>query len=167
MPLGFLRGEDAALHQFRDQRVVGGHLLEYAVPQPVRTRVAHMAERDRSGGGIDERDRHGRPHTRGLRIGARTLPHTAVCLGDDRRELSGLPCLGTCLLESRSGEISGDLPGACTSHAVGYREQRRLEDVGVLIAEAALPCVRDHRRTTDPHDTSSSSVWPTRTTSPT
>ena len=45
--LGLLRRELAAAHQLGDERVVVGELLEHAVADAVRARVADVAERDR------------------------------------------------------------------------------------------------------------------------
>ena len=46
MPLRLLGGEDAALHELRDERVVGRDLLEHVSAQPIGARVADMAEHD-------------------------------------------------------------------------------------------------------------------------
>ena len=44
MPLRLLGGEDAALHELRDERVVGRDLLEPVTSQPIGAGVAHMSE---------------------------------------------------------------------------------------------------------------------------
>ncbi len=67
--LGLLGGEDTALDELGDERMVGRHLLEPAVPKAVAPGVADVADRDRFVRRIDQRDGDRRPHPRRGRIG--------------------------------------------------------------------------------------------------
>ena len=80
--LGLLGGELAAAHELRDERVVVRQLLELAVAQDVRARVADVAERHAAV--LDERDGHRRAHARDLGVAARALVDAAVRLLDQR-----------------------------------------------------------------------------------
>ena len=46
--LGLLDGQPAGAHELADERVIGRELLEHAVPQPVRARIADVTDRDRA-----------------------------------------------------------------------------------------------------------------------
>src|SRR5206468_12714892 len=61
----------------------------------------------------------------------------------------------------------GDLTGLRASHPIGDSEERRLADVGVLVAPAPAAGVGDDRDVPEPgHASNLRSVSPTRTTSP-
>ena len=57
MLLGLLGVSLPGAHELADQRVIGRQLLELSVAQPIRARVADVADRDRAGRLVDERGR--------------------------------------------------------------------------------------------------------------
>ena len=107
--LGLLRRQHAALHELRDERVVGRELLELAVAQEIRARVADVPDADGARRGVDERDGDGRPHARGRRVVERALPDAPVRLGDERDDALLAAGLAARLLERGGREAGRDL----------------------------------------------------------
>ncbi len=166
MRLRLLRRELAALQELVDERVVVGELLDPAVADAVRARVADVADDDALA--LDERDGHRRSHARRRRVDARALVHAAVRLLDERRDPRGAgEPAGIGVLERGGRELRRDLAALRAAHAVGDGEERRRDDVRVLVP-APLPAgVRPARVRADlRHSSNLRSVSPTRTTSP-
>src|SRR6266545_8295832 len=114
---------------------------------------------------LDERDRDRRPHARGVGIAARAVVDPAVRLLDQVGDAPLTPGVGTALLQRGGGEPRGDLAGLRAAHAVGDREQGRLDDVRVLVVPACAARIRDGGDSPD-HLSYLRSVSPTRTMSP-
>src|SRR5204863_4482329 len=73
---------------------------------------------------------------------------------------------GRPLAERRRGEPGGDLARLRAAHPVRDREERRLDDVRVLVLPPPTAGVGRARVAADVHPSNLSSVSPTRTTSP-
>src|SRR5207248_8331110 len=162
MGLGVLGGELAAADELGDERVVLGHLLELAVANQVGPRVADVAEGDRVA--LDERDGHRRPHPGCRRVLARALIDAPVRLLDQLRDAALAAAGGAFVLaHGAGGEARRELAGLRAAHAVGDREERRRDDVFVLVSPALLAGVR---AVADLHDSTQvsylSSVSPPR-----
>ena len=133
---GLLGGELAAALELGRERVVVGELLDLPVADAVGARVADVADRDEVV--LDERDRDRGAHPRGGHILQRLLPDAAVRLADQRLDVlragGGLDVLP----QRGGGDARGDLARLVAAHPVGDREERRLADVGVLVAAALV-----------------------------
>src|SRR5581483_11827807 len=139
-----------ALQQLVHERVVLRQLLERAVPDEVRARVADVP--DRHLGALDERDRHRRAHPRGRRIRGRALVDAAVRLLDQLRQpLGSGERARVRLLEGGGGELRRDLAGLRAAHAVGDGEERRRDDVRVLVVAPLPPRVGRACKGADAH----------------
>src|SRR5581483_6931373 len=129
-------------------------------------RVADMADDDALV--LDERDGHRRSHTGGRGVGARPLVDAAVCLLDERCDALGpgeAARIG--VLERRGSELRRHLARLRAAHAVRDREERRSENVRVLVTAPATARVRAAGiGADDRHASNLRSVSPTRTTSP-
>jgi hypothetical protein len=130
--LGLLLGQLSAGHELADQRVVAGEPRQLAVAQHVGARVAHVADRHLAladvGGG------HRRAHARPLGLGARAVVDPAVGVLDHAHEPVGRRAVGQTLAERLDGHLGGHLAGLRAAHAVGDHEQRRANEVVVLVA---------------------------------
>ena len=167
MALGLLGREHATLHELGNERVVGRELLERAAAQEVRARVADVADGDLACRLVDERCGHRRTHAARRGIGDRALPDPAVRLLDERHDAVLALGLGAGFLEGGCGEPCRHLACPRAAHPVGDGEERRPEDVGVLVRTAPAPRVRGRGRAPDPHCCTWSSVAPILITSPT
>ncbi len=152
-----------------DQRVVVRELLQHAVAQEVRARVADVAEHHVIA--VEQRRRDRRPHARRRRIALRPLEHASVRL-EDRAAQAHLGILagsGRELAEGLDCKSRCQLSCACSSHAVCDDEQGRIVEVGVLVRASHPAGVARARVVGDAHGRYSSylsSVSPTRTSSP-
>jgi hypothetical protein len=116
--------------------VVLGQLLDLAVADQVRARVADMADGD--GAVLEEGDGDRRAHARGVRVFTRPLVDLAVGFLDQRDDASFAAAVDV-LAEGRRRDARGDLAPACAAHAVSHREQGRMADPGVLVSPAPAP----------------------------
>ena len=164
--VGLLGRQPSAPHEVADERMVVGELLQLAVADPVGPGVADVADRDPTS--REQRRRHRRPHAGEVRVGVRPVVDAAVRLLDDRlqalvrREPVGLVELA----ESGGCEPGGDLAGLRPAHPVRDGEERRVEDVRVLVPPANLAGVGAACALAQPHRSYRSSVSPTWTRSP-
>ncbi len=167
MHLGLLRRELAPAHELGDERVVVGQLLEGAVAEHVRPRVADMADHDHAAV-LDPGDGHRRPHAGGGRILVRAFVDAEVRGLDQLDDVRGAAGTGAAgVLEQRvGGDRRGDFPGLRAAHAVGDREERRLADERVLVVPALPARVRVGEARDQPHRSNLRSVSPMRTRSP-
>src|SRR5262249_31250438 len=123
-----------------------------------------VAEDD--GAVFDESDGHRRPHARGGRVLAGTLVDAAICLLDKVGHAPLAAARDAFVVPDRAGrEAGGELAGLRAAHAVGDREERRLDDVLVLVPAPPLAGIRAVPDVCD-QVSNLSSVSPTRTTSP-
>ena len=132
--LRLLLGELAAGHELADQRVVAREPRELAVAPQVGARVADVGDRDL--GLADVGGRAGRAHAGGLLVGARAVVDAAVGLLDDPHEAVGGRAVAEPGVEGLDRHLRGDLAGLGAAHAVGDHEQRRADEVVVLVALA-------------------------------
>ena len=138
MRLGLLARELAALQQLVHERVILGQLLELAAADEVGARVADVPDRHLA------RPRRARrsssspcPTSAGSLV--RALVDAAVRLLDQRRHLLRRRTRARIgLLERRGGELRGDLARLRAAHAVGDGEERRRDDVRVLVPAPLL-----------------------------
>src|SRR5207344_1175970 len=75
--------------------------------------------------------------------------------------------VAACVLQGGGGDSRRHIPCPCAAHPVRDGEQRWLEDVCILVAEAPAAGIREPGRAADPHGCTCSSVSPTRIRSPT
>ena len=138
---GLLGRELSAADELGDERVVLGQLLEPAVPDQICARIADVAEGD--GPVPDERHGQRRSHPGGRGVLARALVDAPVCLLDQLSD-AALPTAGRALVlaHGAGGEARRELARLRAAHAVGDREEWRLDDVVVLVSPALLPRVR-------------------------
>ena len=126
MVLRRLGSDLAAPLELRDQRVVAGDLLELAVAHAVGAAVADVAQAHLAVVDLGRRQR--RAHAAARLVGHRQVVDAPVRLPQDAGEL----CLG-CLarlarsLERPGGDRRRHLARARAAHAVGDREERRLQ----------------------------------------
>ena len=134
--LGLLLGQLSGARQLGDERVVVRDLLELAVTEAVRARVADVAEGDRAL--VDERERQRRPHAGQRHVLLRLLVDAAVRGLDQRVDAflaRSLPALA--LLERLRGEPRGHFSGLRSAHPVRDREEGRFADEDVLVVPPA------------------------------
>ena len=115
----------------------------------------------------DEGHRHRRPHPRGGGVLARALVDAPVGLLDQLGDaaLSAARC-GLVLADGAGGEARGELARLRAAHAVCDREQRGLDDVGVLVPPPLPARICAVAQLRNGHVSYLNSVSPTRTTSP-
>ena len=148
--LGLLRRELAAADELGHERVVVGELLELAVAQQVRARVADVPDRDEVVA-ADERDGHRRAHPGDGRVVRGPVVDAAVRLADQAPdELLGLGRGDRLALRERArergrGDRRGDLAGLRAAHPVRDGEEGRLADERVLVAAPLAAGVRCRR----------------------
>ena len=163
--LGLLRRELAAADELCDERVVLGQLLELALADEVGARVADVT--DRHAPVLDESDGHGRAHPGSRGVLGLPLVDAAVRLLDQLVDALLASAAGLLrVLQRGCGQAGCELAGLGAAHAVGHREERRLDDEGVLVVPALAPRVCQHRDVDRLHVSYRNSVSPTRTTSP-
>src|SRR5512132_1400683 len=92
---------------------------------------------------LDECDGHRRPHAGGARVAVRAVVHAPIGLLDQGDNPLLSPFVRTALLQRRSREPRRYLAGLRASHPVGDREERGLDDVGVLVATALATGIGD------------------------
>src|SRR3954447_14411802 len=115
---------------------------------------------------LDERNGHRRPHAGGARVAVRAVVHTPIGLLDQGDDPLLSPFVRTALLERRGREPRRHLAGLRAAHPVGDREERGLDDVGVLVATALAAGIGDRADVTQEAHSYLRSVSPTRTMSP-
>ncbi len=151
VPRGLVRRQGAAPHELADERVVVRELLQRAVAQQVGPRVADVAEGDAPV--VDERGGHRRAHAGGVRVVARAVVDAAVGLADGAGQrllrVPAGPRLGA--RQHLDGERRGDLARVRAAHAVRDHEQRRGDEVRVLVGAPDLPDVRGRPDLDDLH----------------
>ena len=164
--VGLLGREPSAPHEVADERVVLGQLLQLAVADPVRARVADVAERDPSA--REEGRRHRRPHAGDVGVGPRPLVDAPVRLLDDRlHPLVGREPVGLVVLaEAAAARREATSPACAPPMPSATGEQRRVEDEGVLVPAADAARVGPACALAQPHRSNRSSVSPTWTRSP-
>ena len=140
MMLGGLGGDLAGALELGHERVVSGELLELAVAEAVGAAVAHMAEADVVADHLYRGQRRAHPSV-GL-VRHREVIDAAIGLAHHASELD-LGRLGGIEVapERLRGHRGGHLAGLGPAHAVGDREERRLQDQRVLVGAALAPDV--------------------------
>src|SRR6266566_456399 len=101
----------------------------------------------------DERHRHRRPHPRRCGVLARALVDAPVRLLDQLGD-AALAAAGRALVlaDGAGSEARGKFPGLRAAHAVGDGEERRLDDVGILVPTALLARVSGVAELFDGHE---------------
>jgi len=136
MRLGLLLGQLSRARELGDERVVLGDLLERAVTEAVRARVADVPERDPAL--VDERQREGRPHSGERQVLLRLLVDATVRGLDQRVDpLLARPLPVLAFLQRLRGEPRGHLSGLRSAHPVRDREKGRFADEDVLVVPPA------------------------------
>ena len=135
--LGRLGRDLAAALELRHQRVVAGELLELAVAQAVGAAVADVAEADLVAAHLGRGER--RAHAAVGLVGHGQLVDAPVGLAQDARELRLGRLAGVATRPRRRSAAMrrGHLARLRAAHAVGDREERRVEHQRVLV-DAAL-----------------------------
>src|SRR5436190_2788273 len=131
MRLGLLARELAGLEQLVDERVILRQLLHLRVADEVGARVADVTERDVVV--LDERDRDRRAHAGCVGVAARAVVDPAVRLLDQVGDALLAAAVRAGFLQRGGREARRDLARLRASHAVRDGEERRLDDVGVLV----------------------------------
>src|SRR6266508_689380 len=144
--------------------MVLGELFEPAVPLEIRARVTDVSDRDAAP--VDDGDRHRRAHPGDVRVLGGALVDALVRRLDQRDDAFLAASAGLARLHRCRGQSGCDLTGARPAHAVRHREQRRLDNVGVLVMAPLAPRMRRTGVARDSHCSNLRSVSPIRTTSP-
>jgi len=92
---------------------------------------------------LDERDGHRRPHAGRARVAVRAVVHAPIGLLDQSDDPLLSPLVRTALLQRSGREPLGNLAVLRAAHSVGDREERGLDDVGVLVATALATGIGD------------------------
>ena len=92
---------------------------------------------------LDECNGHRRSHAGGARVAVRAVVHAPIGLLDQGDDPLLSPLVRTALLQRRGREPRGNLAGLRAPHPVGDREERGLDDVGVLVATALATGIGD------------------------
>ena len=166
MVLGFLRRESPGADELADERVIGGELLEHAVPQPVGAGVPDVADGDVARILVDEQHGHDRAHPRRGRIVERVAVDPVVGGLDQLRERLHAERGREPILERGRGETGGDLACLGTADTVGDRKERRVADERVLVVGTPATRVGERAGAARSHASTLRSVCPIRTTSP-
>src|ERR687887_2332883 len=117
-----------------------GQLLELAVADQIGARVADVAEHHRVV--LHARPRYLRPHTGSRRILARALVDAPVRLLNQLDDPALAAADPFAPPDGTGGEARCQLAGLSAAHAVRDREQRRLDDVVVLVPAPLLARIR-------------------------
>ena len=114
--------------------MVVGELLELPAAQPIRPGVADVPDDERVA--RDKRGGDRRSHAGYLRVVCRALVDPPVRLLDDRREaLLRIEVVRVVELAEGGGrQARGHLAGLGTAHAVRDREERGVDDEGILVS---------------------------------
>ncbi len=166
MRVRLLRREPSAPDEIGDEGVILGQLLEAPGAQAVRARVAHVADGEHVVSGERRGDR--RPHPRDLRVARGALVDPPVRLLDDGDEpFLGLEPVGVVeLSEGGRRQARRDLARLGAAHPVGDREERRVDDEGVLVPPPFPARIGEPCAVGDLHRSNLSSVSPIWTRSP-